>query len=72
MFGRRCEYGNFDDERKIDFRDRHLARDELESIMEDAWDEDIWGIEHEDSSSTTDIPKLIFYFGENVSLPNST
>jgi hypothetical protein len=43
-----------------------LAKDELESITEDKWDGDIWGIEHEDAGSIIEIPKLIFYFGEEV------
>jgi hypothetical protein len=38
----------------------------METITEDKWDEDIWGIEHEDAGSVVDIPKLVFYFGENV------
>jgi hypothetical protein len=45
-----------------------MAKDELESITEDRWDEDIWGIEHADSKSRTGVPKLVFYFGEHVSL----
>jgi hypothetical protein len=48
---------------------RHLAKDEMESITEDKWDEDIWGLEHEDPASMVEIPKLIFFFGENVCLP---
>jgi hypothetical protein len=55
-------------ERETDLRGRHLAKDELESITEDKWDEDIWGIEHADGESLRDIPKLIFYFGEHVSM----
>ncbi|KAF4609845.1 hypothetical protein G7Y89_g15778 [Cudoniella acicularis] len=43
----------------------HLAQDEMETITEDRWDHDIWGIEHEEVDSKVDIPKLIFYFGEN-------
>jgi hypothetical protein len=45
-----------------------MAKDELESITEDKWDEDIWGIEHADSESESDIPKLVFYFAEQVSI----
>lgn len=37
----------------------------METITEDRWDEDIWGIEHEDLDQKRQIPKLIFYFGEN-------
>ena len=44
-----------------------MAKDELESITEDKWDEDIWGIEHVDSDSKVEIPKLVFYFGKQVS-----
>jgi pimeloyl-ACP methyl ester carboxylesterase len=44
----------------------HMAKDEMETITEDKWDEDIWGIEHEDPDRKTEIPRLIFYFGENV------
>lgn len=45
-----------------------MAKDEMDFITEDKWDEDIWGIEHEDPDpdSKTKTPKLIFYFGENV------
>jgi hypothetical protein len=42
-----------------------MAKDEMETITEDRWDKDIWGIEN--GESDLDIPKLIFYFGENVS-----
>jgi hypothetical protein len=48
-----------------------LAKDELETITEDRWDEDIWGIEHKDAASRMDIPKLIFYFAEEVNAPFS-
>jgi hypothetical protein len=43
-----------------------LAKEEMENITEDRWDEDIWGIEHEDPERKANIPKLIFYFGEKV------
>ena len=46
---------------------RHLAQDEMETITEDRWDEDIWGVEHMDSNSKIEAPKLIFYFGADVS-----
>lgn len=46
---------------------RHLAKDEMETITEDRWDEDIWGIEHEDPDSKSKSSKLIFYFGRDVS-----
>ncbi|KAH7360672.1 hypothetical protein BKA65DRAFT_449243 [Rhexocercosporidium sp. MPI-PUGE-AT-0058] len=43
----------------------HMAKDEMDFITEDKWDEDIWGIEHEDLDSKSKAPKLIFYFGQN-------
>ncbi|KAL3419461.1 esterase/lipase domain-containing protein [Phlyctema vagabunda] len=43
----------------------HLAKYEIEQITEDKWDEDIWGVEHTDDAAKSQIPKLIFYFGEN-------
>lgn len=46
----------------------HLARDELSMITEDSWDEGIWGVEHPDSDTKQAIPKLVFYFGQKVSL----
>ncbi|KAF7949098.1 hypothetical protein EAE96_008268 [Botrytis aclada] len=42
----------------------HLARDEMNTITDDKWDSDIWGVEHSDSPQSSP-PKLIFYFGEN-------
>lgn len=45
---------------------RHLARDEMNTITEDKWNSEIWGVEHSESSQRSP-PKLIFYFGENVS-----
>ncbi len=47
-------------------RSRHMAKDEMEIITNDKWDEDIWGIEHQELDQKRPIPKLIFYFGENV------
>jgi len=45
-----------------------MAKDEMEAMTEDKWGEEIWGVEHQDpSQKPADIPKLIFYFGENVS-----
>jgi len=38
-------------------------------ITEDQWDEDIWGVEHPDDDFKGEIPKLIFYFGQNVGQP---
>ncbi|KAG9233450.1 hypothetical protein BJ875DRAFT_464131 [Amylocarpus encephaloides] len=43
----------------------HMAKDEMDTITEDKWDEDIWGIEHQNVDSKLEIPKLVFYFGEN-------
>ncbi|KAA8568579.1 hypothetical protein EYC84_007596 [Monilinia fructicola] len=44
----------------------HLARDEMNTITEDKWDSEIWGVEHsEESQSDITPPRLIFYFGEN-------
>lgn len=47
----------------------HMARDEMDVITEDRWDEDIWGIEHEDEDEKKEgrklVPKLVFYFGQN-------
>ena len=48
-----------------------MAKDELENITEDKWDEDIWGMEHADSASETVTPKLIFYFAGQVSIWHS-
>lgn len=45
-----------------------MAKDEMDFITEDKWDENIWGIEHEDPDSKSKSPKLIFYFGQNVCL----
>jgi hypothetical protein len=44
-----------------------MARDEMEMISEDRWDEDIWGVEHPYPESKAAIPKLVFYFGKKVS-----
>ncbi|RAL60756.1 hypothetical protein DID88_009861 [Monilinia fructigena] len=45
---------------------RHLARDEMNTITEDKWDSEIWGVEHsEESQFDITPPRLIFYFGEN-------
>jgi hypothetical protein len=40
----------------------------MENITEDKWDNDVWGVEHEDAASMVSIPKLIFYFGAAVSI----
>lgn len=39
----------------------------MDNITEDKWDEDVWGVEHEDAASAVEIPKLFFYFGAHVS-----
>lgn len=39
----------------------------MDMITEDQWDEEIWGVEHPDKDFKGDIPKLVFYFGQNVS-----
>lgn len=40
---------------------RHMAKDEMNEITEDRWDEDVWGAATESESPR---PKLIFYFGK--------
>lgn len=57
---------------------RHMAKDEMETIAEDRWDEDVWDIipgigEDQDllgkrSTRVLPRPKLTFYFGEKVAL----
>ena len=42
---------------------RHMARDEMEEITEDKWDEDFWGPARSGSGIPT--PRLIFYFGKD-------
>jgi hypothetical protein len=49
-----------------------MAKEEMDIITEDKWDEDIWGIEHDDPGQKQQIPTLIFYFGENVCLARSS
>lgn len=43
---------------------RHMARDEMTTINEDKWEDDIWGIENPNPKKS--IPNLYFYFGQNV------
>jgi hypothetical protein len=45
-----------------------MAKDEMEQITEDRWDQDIWGVEHEDVDHNYKVPKLVFYFGQKVRL----
>lgn len=39
----------------------------MQMITEDQWDEEIWGSEQPSVDSKDVIPKLVFYFGQNVS-----
>lgn len=44
----------------------YLARDEMRTITEDKWDEDIWGVEHASpEGKKRKIPRLVFYFGKD-------
>ena len=53
----------------------HMARDEMATITEDKWDEEIWGVEGEDikragsekkgAGKLGEAPRLVFYFGED-------
>ena len=45
----------------------HLAKDEMETITEDHWDDEIWGVEKNEDSKQNPT-RLIFYFGQNVRL----
>jgi hypothetical protein len=45
-----------------------MARDEMRMITEDKWDEDIWGVKSYYQDSKFNVPRLIFYFGHNVSV----
>jgi pimeloyl-ACP methyl ester carboxylesterase len=45
----------------------HMARDEMWTITEDRWNEDVWGVEKPQEGMKRRVPKLVFYFGENVS-----
>jgi Lipid-droplet associated hydrolase len=49
-----------------------MARDEMEMITEDRWDEDIWGVEHPDPDTKQAIPNLVFYFGQKVSFKTNS
>lgn len=40
----------------------------MRMITEDKWDEDIWGVESHNRDSKFEVPKLIFYFGHDVSI----
>ncbi|KAI9875744.1 MAG: hypothetical protein M1830_008054 [Pleopsidium flavum] len=41
----------------------HMARDEMNEITEDRWDEEIWGASESDSNTVR--AKLVFYFGKD-------
>ncbi|KAI9807394.1 MAG: hypothetical protein M1833_000139 [Piccolia ochrophora] len=44
----------------------YLARDEMKTITEDAWDDEVWGAATSPATSVlVSRPKLIFYFGQN-------
>ena len=46
-----------------------MAKDEMEDITEDRWDEDIWGAAVDAGSALgTRRPQLVFYFGKEVYL----
>lgn len=49
--------------RRTDFLTRHMARDEMNEITEDRWDDEIWGCA--EPTTAFPRPKLIFYFGKN-------
>ncbi|TAQ86936.1 hypothetical protein B7494_g4733 [Chlorociboria aeruginascens] len=42
-----------------------MAKDEMEVVTEDRWDDEIWGIEHDSGEKQKNIPKLVFYFGQD-------
>lgn len=43
----------------------YLARDEMQTIKADRWDDELWGVSKADASTTADKTKLFFYFGTN-------
>ncbi|CAL3964852.1 unnamed protein product [Diplocarpon coronariae] len=43
----------------------HMAKDEMDFITEDRWDDDVWGVEHENLDTKSENPRLILYFGQN-------
>ncbi len=47
-----------------------MAEDEMKTITEDKWDAELWGVEHHEPDRKYNIPKLIFYFAQNVSFSN--
>ena len=42
-----------------------MARDELNTINADKWDEEIWGAASGPSPGSGPRPKLVFFFGKN-------
>lgn len=48
-----------------------MAKDEMETITEDQWDDEIWGVEKNGGNKRQKPTKLIFYFGQNVSFDTS-
>jgi hypothetical protein len=45
---------------------RYMAQDEMKAMVEDKWGEEVWGVEHPDPDSKNIIPKLVFYWGQDV------
>lgn len=49
-----------------------MAKEEMEQITEDRWDDDIWGVENPSPEAGAEAslppPKLVLYFGQNVRL----
>ncbi|KAI6712195.1 hypothetical protein JHW43_005239 [Diplocarpon mali] len=43
----------------------HMAKDEMDFITEDRWDDAVWGVEHENLDTKSENPRLILYFGQN-------
>jgi Lipid-droplet associated hydrolase len=44
----------------------HMAKDEMETVKEDLWDEDIWETRYSDDAKSS-VP-LVLYFGKQVSV----
>lgn len=51
---------------------RYMARDEMNTITEDRWDEDVWGAAQTSTNGAGSGPKLYFYFGKEVYYPRKT
>lgn len=41
----------------------HMARDEMATITDDKWEDEVWGVESEEK--TGEAPRLVFYFGKD-------